>query len=165
MAVNAAPMFRASGGREPPESGSDSGGSRPPLAKSGTNELCPTQTYWLGDGYHRVLAARKAGLTEIGLPYAQDPKSVGSPASPEGPAAHMTLASLAFTAMLAAAPALESDIRAVAALPGEPHIVGRTVYQLEIRPDGFLLAIAGNDDPNAPGPWTEVNSGASMPSR
>src|SRR5262245_50898636 len=29
----------------------------------GTLETC--STYWLGDGYHRVLAARKAGLTEF----------------------------------------------------------------------------------------------------
>ncbi len=35
----------------------------------------------------------------------------------------MTLASLAVVSMLAAAPALESEIRAVAALPGEPHMV------------------------------------------
>ena len=35
----------------------------------------------------------------------------------------MTLA-LALCSLLAAAPALEAEIRAVAALPGEPHIVG-----------------------------------------
>ena len=35
----------------------------------------------------------------------------------------MTLATAAVVSMLAAAPALEADIRAVAALPGEPHVV------------------------------------------
>ena len=35
----------------------------------------------------------------------------------------MTLASIVLSSILSAAPALEAEIRAVAALPGEPHIV------------------------------------------
>lgn len=43
---------------------------------------------------------------------------------------------------------------------GQPRIVGRGVYQLGILPNGFLQAFVGNDDLNAPGPWTTVDSGA-----
>ncbi len=35
------------------------------LFADGKLEACPTASYYLADGYHRVLAARKSGLTEI----------------------------------------------------------------------------------------------------
>lgn len=45
---------------------------------------------------------------------------------------------------------------------GQPRIVGRTVYQLEILSNGRLRAIVANDDPLAPGPWTVAESGAAL---
>lgn len=44
---------------------------------------------------------------------------------------------------------------------GQPRIVGRTVYQLEILTNGFLRATVGNNDPLTPAaPWTVAESGA-----
>jgi hypothetical protein len=45
---------------------------------------------------------------------------------------------------------------------GQPRIVGRTVYQLEILSNGRLRATVANDDPLAPGPWTVAESGAAL---
>ena len=41
---------------------------------------------------------------------------------------------------------------------GEPRIVGRTVYQLGLEPDGRVRAILANDSLAAPGPWTTLFS-------
>ncbi|MGH8246133.1 MAG: LamG-like jellyroll fold domain-containing protein, partial [Gammaproteobacteria bacterium] len=46
---------------------------------------------------------------------------------------------------------------------GQPRIVGRTVYQLEILTDGKLRATIGNDDPLTPGaPWRVADSGTAL---
>ncbi len=46
---------------------------------------------------------------------------------------------------------------------GQPRIIGRTVYQLEILTNGSLRATVANDDPLTPGaPWRTVDSGAAL---
>ncbi len=43
-------------------------------------------------------------------------------------------------------------------LNGQPRIIGRTVYQLGLEPDGRVRAIVANDSLSAPGPWTILHS-------
>src|SRR5262249_53565914 len=75
-----------------------------------------------GHGPRGFPEPQRSAPTEYGAGEALE-HVAGSPPSSERSPAHMTLASIALSSLLASAPAFEADLRAVGTLPGDPAIV------------------------------------------